>query len=179
MLHFQQANPHMKFFPARIVAVDPNSALSNSVLVSAGTKNHMRTGMTVLDANGYFLGTISDIASNTSKVLLLTSPSSSVGAVDMATGASGLVEGQWAGRPQFRWVVASQAIRPGDFIITSGQMNLYPRHLLIGQVVSVQHSTNELFLSAEIQPLSDLHHLEDVQVVRNFVPSIPTKLLSH
>jgi rod shape-determining protein MreC len=89
-----------------------------------------------------------------------------------------LVEGQYSGLPQFHWVVANSVIHKGDFVVTSGQANLFPRTVLLGQVVSVRHSNSALFQSAIIQPAADFSDLEMVQVIRSFVPSAPFKLMT-
>lgn len=178
MLKFDDANPHISFLPARVISNDPNS-LAPYIIINRGTRDGIRAGMTVVEDRGYFVGSISDATVNAAKVLLMTSPSSSVGAMDLQTHAGGLVEGQYAARPQFRWSVASSIMHVGDFVVTSGQLNLYPRNLLLGQIVRIRHSNVSLFQTADLQPLADFQHLDLVQVVRNFVPSEPVKLVSH
>jgi rod shape-determining protein MreC len=133
----------------------------------------------VVQQHGYFVGSIVDLTTNAAKIQLVTSPSSSVGAMDLKTRASGLVEGQYSGLPQLHWVVANSTLHKLDFIVTSGQENLFPRTILIGQVVSVQHQNSALFQSAVIQPAADLSDLEMVQVIRNFIPSAPNRLIGN
>ena len=178
MLHFDQANGHMRFLAARVIMQDPNG-LAPYVVINRGTRDGLRAGMTVVTHQGYFVGSIIELTSNAAKVQLITSPSSSVGALDLKTRASGLVEGQYAGLPQLHWVVANSTLHPGDFVVTSGQLNLFPRTILLGQVVSVQHQNAALFQSAVIQPAADFSDLEIVQVVRNFIPNAPNKLVGN
>lgn len=177
MLRFEDANNHIDFLNARVIGNDPNN-LAPYIIINRGSRDGLRAGMTVVDSGGYFVGSISDLTSNAAKVLLMVNPSSSVGAIDLQTRAGGLVEGQFAARPQLRFVVARDTIRPGDFVVTSGQMNLFPRLLLLGQIVRVHHSNVSLFQTADIQPAADFANLEIVQVVRNFVPSMPTKIIT-
>jgi len=177
MLRYSDANNRLDLLKAQVIGSDPNN-LAQYIIINRGSRDGLRTGMTVLDAGGYFVGAIEDLMSNASKVLLMTSPSSSVGAIDLQTRAHGLVEGTYAGRPQFHFVVTRDSIRPGDFIVTSGQMNLFPQNLYLGQVLSVTRNNVSLFQSADILPGVDFHSLEVVQVVRNFVPSAPTRLVT-
>lgn len=176
MLGYRDQNSNIDLLAARVIGTGPNN-LEPSVLINRGTRDALRVGMTVLDENGYFVGTISDLTSNQARVELMLSPSSSVGAFDLKTRASGLVEGQYAGRPQFKWVVTHSSLRMHDLVVTSGQMDLYPRMLLLGQIVSIHHSNVSPFQTADIQPAADFQNLELVQVVRNFVPQAPTKLV--
>lgn len=178
MLHFDDRNKHMKFLTARVIMQDPNS-LAPYVIINRGTRDGLRSGMTVVTHRGYFVGSIIDLTSNAAKVQLVTSPSSSVGAIDPTTRASGLVEGRYSGLPQLHWVVANSTVRKGDFIVTSGQENLFPRTILLGQVMSVQHQNAALFQSAQIQPAADFSDLEIVQVIRSFVPSAPNRLIGN
>jgi rod shape-determining protein MreC len=69
-------------------------------------------------------------------------------------------------------------MHPGDLVVTSGDYNLYPRNILLGQIVSVTHHNVSLFQSGRLRPAADFTNLEIVQVVRNFVPSVPVKLLN-
>jgi rod shape-determining protein MreC len=179
MLRFDDRNNHMDFLTARVIDTDPNGSLEPYIIINRGTRDGLRPGMTVVDEDGYFVGSIVDLTSNAAKVLLMINPSSSVGALDLKTRASGLVEGKFDARPVLDFVPTSATIHRGDFIVTSGQDNLYPRILLLGQVVSVHHSNVSLFQTAQIQPAADFGNLEIVQVIRNFVPSVPGKLLKN
>jgi rod shape-determining protein MreC len=175
MLRYDDANGHMSMLVANVIGNDPSSR--DYILINRGSRDGVRTGMTVVDQGGFFTGSIVDTTSNAAKVLLMLSPSSSVGAIDLTTRASGLVEGRYGNRPQFRWVTSNATIHRGDWIVTSGQLNLFPRTLLLGQVTRVRHSNVAIFQTADIQPAADFQHLELVQVVRSFVPSVPGKLV--
>ncbi len=176
MLRFDDENSHTDFLTARVIMQDPNS-LSPYIIINRGSRDGLRNGMTVVSHRGYFVGSIVDVIANASRVQLVTSPSSSVGALDLKTRAAGLVEGQYSGLPQFDWVLANSTLHKGDLIVTSGQANLFPRTILLGQVISVHHTNTALFQSAVIQPAADFSDLEIVQVVKSFVPSDPLKLM--
>src|ERR1700737_955930 len=74
MLRFEQVNPHLSFIVGRVIGNDPNN-LAPFVTINRGTRDGLRVGMTVLDQNGYFVGSISNITSNAAKVLLMINPS--------------------------------------------------------------------------------------------------------
>jgi rod shape-determining protein MreC len=177
MLRFDEANNSLDVLPARVVWTEP-TGLGSYIWIDKGTRDGLHEQMTVLDQNGYLVGTVVDAASNASKVLLLLSPSSSIGAIDQTTRAQGLVEGRFSAGPQFRYVVTGSLIHKRDLIVTSGQKLLYPRNLLIGQVMSVSRSPQNVFQTAEIRPAADFQHLEIVQVVRNWARHVPAKLVN-
>jgi rod shape-determining protein MreC len=179
MLNFHDQNGHMDLFPARVIASDANvTSVAPYIIINRGSRDGLRDGMTVLDQYGNFVGSISDVISNASKVLLMVSASSSVGAIDLKTRAVGLVEGEYASQPLFKFSVASQSMHAGDLVVTSGDYNLYPRNILLGQIVRVTHRNVSLFQTGRLRPAADFSNLEIVQVVRNYVPSVPVKLLN-
>jgi rod shape-determining protein MreC len=110
-------------------------------------------------------------------VQLMTSPSSSVGAYDMQTRAKGVVDGKFAGLPRMEDVVTSSQLKVGDFIFTSGDANLFPRGILLGQIHSVHHNNVDVLQTADIVPATDFGNMELVQVIKNFKPSVPVQLL--
>lgn len=178
MLRFSSQNSHMDLVPAQVIGGD-TLGVGGYIIINKGRTDGLREGMTVLDQNGYFVGSVSDLESNNARVLLMESPSSSIGAVDLTTRAQGLVEGRYASTPQLADVATRDRLHVNDLVVTSGQMNLYPRNLLLGQVTRVYHRKVAVFQSADIRPAADFQHLEMVQVVRNWNPQIPTRLVSN
>jgi rod shape-determining protein MreC len=179
MVNFQDGNSQMDFLAASVISSDTVGLGNSYVLIDKGSRDGLRQGMTVLDQNGYFVGSISDLTGNAAKVILMENPSSSIGAVDLATRARGLVEGGLSGPPEFRYVITADKIRRNDLIVTSGQYNLYPRNILLGQVVRVKKRADEVFQTATVRPAADIQHLELVQVIRNWVPSAPARLIGN
>ncbi len=176
MVNFRDLNNRLDLVPARIIATGPDS-LSPSVIINRGSRDGVRFGMTIVDPGGYFVGTVSQVETNASKVLLMVSPSSSVGAIDEKTRATGVVEGAFGSLPSFKFVVTSATLHKGDFVVTSGADNLNPRMILLGQISAIHHSDVSEFQTADIRPAADFQNLELVQVVRNFSPSEPLKLI--
>jgi rod shape-determining protein MreC len=170
LLRFTEANGHLDHVVCRVIGQDSNS-LSPMILINKGSRDGMRQGLTVLDHHGYFVGTITRVNQLSSWVELMLSPSSSIGALDLETQAKGLVEGVFASGPVFDNILVSSTIHLGDFIVTSGDYDLYPRTLLLGQVTSVNRQSVQMLQSARIQPAADFSNLEIVDVIRNWVPA--------
>jgi rod shape-determining protein MreC len=177
MLKFQDGNSHMDYLPARVIYSEP-TGLGSYVVINKGSRDGLREGMTVLDQNGYFVGSITDLTSNAARVLLMLSPSSSVAALDSKTQAHGLVEGRFAAGPELKYVLTGSKLHVNDLVVTQGQANLFPRNLLMGQVTKVTRSPQNVFQTADIRPAADFEHLEIVQVVRNWIPQYPARLIN-
>jgi rod shape-determining protein MreC len=178
MVRFDDRNNHMDLLPARVIGTDPNDPISQYILINKGTRDGLRSDMTVVDQNGFFVGTTTQLTNNAAKVLLMTSPSSSVGALDLTTRASGLVQGQFGSLPEFGVIPTRDRLRTNDLVVTSGQYNLFPRTILLGQVLRVSHQNSAIFQSAEIKPAADFQNLEMVQIVRNWIPQYPSQLIN-
>lgn len=176
MVKFEDKNSHMDYLPGRVIWQDP-TGIRSYVYIDKGSRDGLREGMTVLDEFGFFVGSISRVMPTTSQVLLLENPSSSVGALDLMTRAIGVVDGNLSGPPEMTDVLTGDKVHVNDLIVTSGQMNLYPRNLVIGQVTRVSAQTDQLFQRIDVRPAADFRHLEIVQVIRNWVPSIPAQVV--
>ena len=170
MVNFDDANSHFAFLTARVIGESPDP-IDPYIYINVGRRDHLQPGMTVVDQNGYFVGTLSDVLQNMSKVLVMVNPSSSVGAADEQTRAAGMIEGQYGDTVKFDFVPTHETLHVGDLIVTSGLMNQYPRGLLMGQVTGVSHSNVSIFQTGKLRPAADFRSLELVQVVRSFVPT--------
>lgn len=177
MLNFEDSNAHMDYLPSRVIYSDP-TGLGSYIVINKGSRDGLREGMTVLDQNGYFVGSITDLTVNAARVLLMLSPSSSVAASDIKTQAQGLIEGRYAGGPELRYVLTGSKLHVNDLVVTQGQANLYPRNLLMGQITRVISSPQNVFQTAEIRPAANFADLEIVQVVRNWIPQYPARLIT-
>lgn len=177
MLNFEDGNSHMDYLPARVIYSEP-TGLGSFIVINKGSRDGLREGMTVVDPNGYFVGSITDLTFNSARVLLMLSPSNSVAAMDVETQAQGLVEGRYAGGPELKYVLTGSKLRVNNLIVTQGQANLYPRNLLMGQVISVSRSPQGVFQTAQIRPAANFAHLEIVQVIRNWIPRYPARLIN-
>ncbi|HCG00832.1 MAG TPA: hypothetical protein DEV93_09860, partial [Chloroflexi bacterium] len=155
---------------------DPN-APQQYVVINRGSRDGLEPGMTVVSQDTYFLGSIIQVTPTAAKVQLMTSPSSSVGAYDMQSRAKGVVNGNIDGLPQMQDVVTSAQLKVGDFIFTSGDANIFPRGILLGQIHAVRHNNVDVLQSADLVPATDFGNMELVQVIKNFKPSVPVKLL--
>ncbi|GAC1319638.1 MAG: hypothetical protein NVS2B16_00560 [Chloroflexota bacterium] len=169
MVKFDDANSRLSFLTGRVIGIAPDP-LSPYIFIDKGQRDRLSTGMSVVDQNGYFVGTISDVLSNSSKVLLMINPSSSIGAVDEQTHASGVVDGQYGNRAQLDYVATRSVLRPGDLVVTAGLMNMYPRNLVIGQITGVDRKNVSLFQTGRLRPAADFQNLSLVQVIRSFKP---------
>jgi rod shape-determining protein MreC len=172
LLNFAEQHPLVEFrgaqIAARIIGRDPGD-LASYVLIDLGRDQGMREGMPVVTERG-LVGRISRANSSSSQILLLTDPASAVNALIESSRLTGIVQGQVGGGLVMDYIPQDAEVTPGEIVITSGLGGVFPRNLVIGQVMTVSRRDYDMFQRAVVRPSVDFDQLEQVLVVTNFVP---------
>ncbi|ACK68061.1 Rod shape-determining protein MreC [Rippkaea orientalis PCC 8801] len=106
------------------------------VIIGRGSQDGIKVGYVVTGIGG-LIGRVIDVTPNTSRVLLVSDPTSRVGATVSRSRTMGVVEGESAQIAVMRFFEKVPQVRPGDTITTSPVSRLFPGGLPIGQVESV------------------------------------------
>jgi len=167
-LNFKQANPSFELLSAQVIGRDPSN-LANYLVIDRGSDEGVGVGMPVLTDRG-LVGRVTETASHSSTVLLITDPSSSVNALVQDTRATGMVQGKLGQELVMRYIQQTEEIKAGDLVLTSGLGGNFPTRLIIGQVTEVQKTDVELFQEAIVRPSADFGRLEMVMVLTSFQP---------
>ena len=104
--------------------------------LGAGRVQGIKTGAVVTGPGGV-LGRISSVTPSTSRVQLLTDPSSRVGVELQGGKGHGLLFGEGSSRPLVKFLDNDLTIRPGDVVVTSPASSVFPSNLIVGVVQSV------------------------------------------
>jgi rod shape-determining protein MreC len=167
-LNFKQANPSYELLSAQVIGRDPTSLLSY-LIIDRGTAEGVAVGMPVLTHRG-LVGRISETNPHSSKVLLITDPSSSVNALIQDSRATGVVQGKGLGGLVMRYIQQGEEVEVDDLVLSSGLGGNFPTRLIIGQVTGVRRKTVEMFQEAEVRPAVNFQELEMVMVLTSFLP---------
>ena len=162
------------------VIVQPPSPFEQEIVIAAGSKDGVHEDAPVVTADG-FVGTVTRVTEDAARVRLLTDESSAVSAVDVLTGASGVVvQGQSGDSLVLDRVSRKETVRIGDEITTAGWRSgrlasLYPKGILIGRVTSVGQLSTDLWKQVLIESDVDFDRLDAVFVLvsRRPVPELP------
>lgn len=141
-----------------VVLADSGSPFRQSVLLNVGARDGVRDGWAAMDGIG-LVGRISGTAAGTSRVLLLTDATSSVPAVVQPSGQTTLVSGDNSFAPRIDFLEKPEQVRPGDRVISSGDGEVFPPGLLIGQVAADRNGVLRVRLSADFERLEFLRVL--------------------
>ncbi|MEM8570428.1 MAG: rod shape-determining protein MreC [Pseudomonadota bacterium] len=150
------------FVTGEIIA-DASSPFQRSAMVNVGRIDGVVDGSVAVDGLG-LVGRIAGVGERSSRILLLTDGSSRVPAMVRPSGHHAIVAGNNTRAPLLEFVDHPDAIQLGDRIVTSGDGGLFPRDILIGQVVSGSDGRLRVRLSA------DYGHLDFVRVIREVPP---------
>ena len=167
-LNFKQANPSFKLLSAQVIGRDPSN-LAGYLIIDRGREEGVAVGMPVLTDRG-LVGRVTETAPHSSKILVITDPSSSVNALIQESRATGVVQGSVVQGLVMRYIQQTEEVKPGDLVLTSGLGGNFPTRLIVGQVTSVVKKDVELFQQAQIRPSVDFGRLEMVMVLTSFHP---------
>jgi rod shape-determining protein MreC len=154
---------------ARVIARAPTQ-FAQQIVVSAGKHDGVSNNDVVITADG-LVGEVTKAAANVSQITLLTDETSAVSALDINSGAAGIVQhGRASSSLILDRVTKDQIVNKGDVFVTSGfrsgdLTSLYPRGIPIGTVTSVGQSDTDLYKQIQIAPFVNFSTLEDVIVL--------------
>jgi rod shape-determining protein MreC len=147
---------------AEIIAFSPGAS-SNAILIDKGIDYGLTPDLAVITPAGVLGKTIS-VYHHSSQVLLITDPSSGVGATLERSRTQGVLKGVGNNLCQLDYVMNEESVSPGDAVVTSGLDQIYPKGLPIGTVLKVGIG-NIYYKSVVVRPAAALDRLETVLVV--------------
>lgn len=148
-----------------VIGKDPYN-FSDYLLIDKGSNAGISKNMVVIDQNGFYIGNIVDVSSNTSGVLLITDNRSAIGAVDQNTRVQGVIKNDRNIGLYFDMVLENADISIDDVIIslpTLASTSAYP----VAKVISIEKYPNKTFQKITLLPLADMKKLEKVFILLN------------
>ena len=149
---------------------------SRTFTIDKGVDDGVKTDAAVITPEGV-VGKVLRVYSeptmrHTAQVLLLTDPSSGVGAILEKSRLQGIVRGTQAGELLLQYVMSDEKVEPGERVLTSGGDRVFPKGMPLGTVTQVSPGP-ELFLNIRVKPAAQLSRLEEVLVITKVVDSVP------
>ena len=143
-----------------VVLTDSGTAFRQSVLLNVGRRDGVVDGWAVMDGLG-LVGRISGVGNQTSRVILLTDPSSRIPVIVQPSGENALLTGDNSTLPTLDFIERPENVQPGDRVVSSGDGGVFPPDILIGQVV--EDSVGRL----RLRMAADYGRLEFLRVLRS------------
>jgi len=148
-----------------------SSDWTNTFTVNRGTNAGIQEGMCAVTANGELVGIVSEVGPNYSVVKSVLDSSMEVSATIASSGYSGMVKGGYStgldGLLRMNYLPSAATIRNNDQVITAGS-TVYPRGLVIGNVVDAGFDDTGVAKYALIEPAADVRSLEQVFLITEY-----------
>jgi rod shape-determining protein MreC len=144
---------------------------SYSFTVSKGTNAGIQTGMCAITESGAVVGVVTEVGSNYSVITSVLDSSLDISATIASSGYSGIVRGSYAsgqmGMLRMDYLPSAAVVRNNDQVVTAGS-TVYPRNLILGNIVDWAINDNGIAKYAILKPAADIDSLEQVFIITNF-----------
>jgi len=151
----------------RIIGRDPSN-YGKYITIDLGAKNRVKENQAVTISGGVLIGKVVKVFDNSSKVMLITSPDSSVNSIAQTTRANGVAKGKYATGVKLEMIDQSEDLISGDLIITSGLENGIPKGLIIGKISNIEESANKVFKVANLDLFADFSQIEEIFIIKEY-----------
>lgn len=161
--------PDMKFVYADVILKNVDS-YSSTYTLNKGTKDGIEKDMVVV-AIGGLAGRIIEVSDTYCVMLSIIDSRSSVPGIVESSRDTGIVKGiAQTGQVQSVCEMSNMPMEvktvPGDKVVTSGMGGVFPKGIVIGEVMEVTAGDTQLDTTAQIVPAVDFDHLEHVLIIQ-------------
>ena len=162
-LEFRKSVPYTTA-PAQVIGRDPSN-WSNSLIIDKGASAGIKQNKAVLSTKG-LAGRVVEVGRRSSKILLISDPNSKVGVVILRNRQGGILVGRPDGKCKMIYIALDSDVKSGDKVITAGFGTVFPKDIVVGDVVSVGKEPGRLYKYAIVKPAQDLSKLEEVLCIK-------------
>lgn len=145
---------------------NPNDPTGASLIINKGSLNNISVGNSVVRGN-YLIGYVSEVNLNSSVVLTLTSPKTSIAVKTAATpyNTEGVLVGQFGTGALMSRILQKEEININDLIVTSGVDGKFFPGLIVGRVSKIDSDASDPLKNAYLDLLVDFKKLNKVFVI--------------
>jgi rod shape-determining protein MreC len=151
-----------------------SSEARRAIVIDRGADDGIAAGQIVITAGGALAGRVVEVGSNFAHVVLMSDSTSTVIGQLLSSAATGKVIGQLGGALVMQDVDVAATVTLGEEVFTAGIelgggiRSPYPKGLLIGRVVDVKRSANEVVQTVFLEPAAPLDRLEFLLVITDY-----------
>ncbi len=166
----KKEHPEYSLVPSVVLRRDSNDEFFSFTL-DKGTTSDIAVGDPVVSQNG-LIGWVSEVDLNTCRVVTILSPQTSIGAIDNKTSDTGIITGSAVycddNLTTFSKLSTKHKIKEGDIITSTGISGLYPKGLVIGEVVDLCYDTYNTSYYAVVKPYDDIRKITELAVITDY-----------
>ena len=140
------------------IMADSGSPFYQSGIVNIGLKDGIKNGSAAVDGLG-LVGRISGVGQNVARVLFLTDISSAIPVKIKRNNQKGILIGDNSPYPVLEFVEEKALLNIGDRVFTSGDGNVFPSNILIGNILIDDRK------KLRVKPIANFESLEFLRVL--------------
>lgn len=170
ILDVEETNPGREHLAAKVINYDP-AGLQKFIIIDRGSRDGVEVGMAVVSPY-YFVGLVTEVEEDTSRVTLAIDATSAVGARLLETKGTGVVYGRWqiGGRMELQHVDRSITPLKDEIVVTSDESGArtarVPGGLIIGKVSGEPVLDNQSdSQTIQVLPAAEFDNLTIVAVI--------------
>jgi rod shape-determining protein MreC len=150
--------------PAQVVGTS-GSDHERILNIDKGSADGVAPEMPVITTDG-IVGRIREVTPHSSQILEISDPTSAAGVLLEETRTRGILRGDNVGHTEIVNLMPDDRIKPGQYVLTSGGDQIFPRGLPVGVVDRVVPDIdNQPLVDVILKPAANLNRLEEVLVV--------------
>lgn len=144
-----------------------NSETAREVILDRGSSDGLKSGYPVIVGRGTLIGRLDQVSLTKSTVKLTIDNTSQILAT--LSGSDYKIAGSIAGAQgnslTLNLIPKNVVVRPRQLVTTNGFQEYIPSNLVLGKIISLQESPNEIFNSAIVEPAYQIEELTIATVI--------------
>jgi len=150
---------------AEVIGKDPSNWFRN-IIVNKGSADGVAQNMPVVSHQG-LVGRVVKVSAHTAHIMSIIDHTSSVGAIVQRSRDEGVIIGKSYGfLCEMKYLSSRAQVKKDDIIISSGIGGIFPKGLIIGDVMKVTKDNMGLMQKVEVKPRVDFAKLEEVLIIK-------------
>lgn len=168
--NLKKQNPEYTLIPATVLRRDTNADFY-SFTIDKGKSSGVSVNDPIVTDNG-LIGWVSEVDNDSCRVETLLSPRTSISVKDIASLDTGVVTGseKYSNNNQtlLTKLPTNHKVKVGDIVTTTGISGLYPKDLVVGEVIEVIYDNFDTSFCAVIEPYDVIRKVTEVAVIIDF-----------
>lgn len=148
---------------AEVIGRNPSNWF-NTLTINRGSDDGVALDMAAISSSG-IVGRVVTVYAGTSRILLLTDPSSAIAVTLQRSRENCILKGQVGSACEIKYLHQDADIKEGDVLVSSGLDGIFPKGVEVARVTGIDRSGSKYFLSVKAAPVADMRRVEEILLV--------------
>ena len=169
-MNLQETHEDYKLVDAYIIGWN-SSDWQNTLTINRGTNSGIQKNMCAVTENGEVVGLVTDVGINYAEVTTILDSTLEISGTIASSGYNGMVRGGYIDGHQtllqMNYLPSAAIIRNKEQVVTSGS-TVYPRGLIMGNVVDAGFEETGIAKYALLDPAAEISSLEQIFIITEY-----------